>query len=54
MLHVRLSEIPTRYASPDRWIEDWLADDVSVLDRGISSTESSGTFVYWDTESKSV
>ena len=28
----RLSEIPARYASLERWIEDWLADDISVLD----------------------
>ncbi len=28
----KLSEIPTRYTSLEQWIEDWLADDISVLD----------------------
>ena len=28
----KLSEIPSRYASLEQWIEDWLADDISVLD----------------------
>ena len=28
----KLSEIPSRYTSLEQWIEDWLADDVSVLD----------------------
>ena len=28
----KLSEIPARYASLEQWIEDWLADDISVLD----------------------
>ena len=28
----KLSEIPARYTSLEQWIEDWLADDVSVLD----------------------
>ncbi len=28
----KLSEIPARYASLEEWIEDWLADDISVLD----------------------
>ena len=28
----KLPEIPARYASLEQWIEDWLADDVSVLD----------------------
>ena len=27
-----LSEIPARYADLEQWIEDWLADDISVLD----------------------
>ena len=27
----KLSEIPARYASLEEWIEDWLADDISVL-----------------------
>lgn len=28
----KLSEIPARYTSLEHWIEDWLADDISVLD----------------------
>ena len=28
----KLSEIPARYASLEQWIEDWLANDISVLD----------------------
>ncbi len=28
----KLSEIPARNASLEQWIEDWLADDISVLD----------------------
>ena len=28
----KLSEIPARFASLEEWIEDWLADDISVLD----------------------
>ncbi len=28
----KLLEIPARYASLEQWIEDWLADDISVLD----------------------
>ncbi len=28
----KLSEIPARHASLEQWIEDWLADDISVLD----------------------
>ena len=28
----KLPEIPARYASLEEWIEDWLADDISVLD----------------------
>ena len=28
----KLSEIPARHASLEEWIEDWLADDISVLD----------------------
>ena len=28
----KLSEIPARYAGLEQWIEDWLADDISVLD----------------------
>ena len=28
----KLSEVPARYASLEQWIEDWLADDISVLD----------------------
>ena len=28
----KLAEIPSRYTSLEQWIEDWLADDVSVLD----------------------
>ena len=28
----KLLEIPARYASVEQWIEDWLADDISVLD----------------------
>ena len=28
----KLSEIPARFTSLEQWIEDWLADDVSVLD----------------------
>ena len=28
----KLSEILARYASLEQWIEDWLADDISVLD----------------------
>ena len=28
----KLSEIPALYASLEEWIEDWLADDISVLD----------------------
>ena len=27
----RLSEIPARYASLEQWIEDWLANYISVL-----------------------
>ena len=28
----KLSEIPAKFASLEEWIEDWLADDISVLD----------------------
>ena len=28
----KLPEIPAMYASLEEWIEDWLADDISVLD----------------------
>ena len=28
----KLSEIPARYVSLEQWIEDWLADDILVLD----------------------
>ena len=28
----KLSEIPARYASLEQWIEEWLANDISVLD----------------------
>ena len=28
----KLTEIPAQYASLEQWIEDWLADDISVLD----------------------
>ena len=28
----KLSEIPARFTSLEQWIEDWLADDISVLD----------------------
>ncbi len=28
----KLSEIPARYASLEQWVEDWLANDISVLD----------------------
>ena len=28
----KLSEIPVKYTSLEQWIEDWLADDISVLD----------------------
>ena len=28
----KLPEIPARHASLEEWIEDWLADDISVLD----------------------
>jgi RecB family endonuclease NucS len=31
----KLLEIPARYASLEEWIEDWLADDISVLDPGL-------------------
>ena len=27
----KLSDIPARYASLEQWIEDWLANDMSVL-----------------------
>lgn len=33
--NMKLSEIPARFASLERWIEDWLADDISVLDTGL-------------------
>ena len=28
----KLPEIPARHASLEEWIEDWQADDISVLD----------------------
>ena len=28
----KLSEIPARYVSLEQWLEDWLADEISVLD----------------------
>ena len=28
----KLEEIPARYVSLEQWLEDWLADDISVLD----------------------
>lgn len=28
----KLSEVPAKYASLEQWIEDWLVDDISVLD----------------------
>ena len=28
----KLSEIPARYTILEQWIEDWLANDISVLD----------------------
>lgn len=28
----KLAEIPARYTNLEQWIEDWLADDISVLD----------------------
>ena len=31
----KLSEITPRYASLEEWIEDWLVDDISVLDPGL-------------------
>ena len=31
----KLLEIPARFASLEEWIEDWLADDISVLDPGL-------------------
>ena len=32
---MKLSEIPARFASLEQCIEDWLADDISVLDTGL-------------------
>ncbi len=31
----KLSEIPARFTSLEEWIEDWLADDISMLDPGL-------------------